>query len=756
MWFRAEKTGGRQGGAMLRAWGCLFRLGIVLALVLSAYIYLQRIKIADQLIRRELYNAGVYDLDFTLSELSPFRFEMNDLVWGDKRDPFLYLSSVKVLYSPLRIVKGVLDGVEVGYMRTIVSLDEHNSPQCEAITRINALLQQYAPPRNIPRLDAPTQFKLPPCELKRGRIAIRDHRGIEQGRLALSVRMKDLNAVTSCNLEYTLPGGRILAAKGSADLNFDKPLPSAIRSNLSGELQLKGLLPKELSLQPDILRLTGDLKVDNLSGQPAWRLHLENVEDDPPLMLEMKAGSVVSALRMCADLQGTAVDLSGAAELFLPRPVLDLKDMPDEMTLSNRTDSLTLKIKLPRIKISELAAADLSGSLVLDGFDCDLARELEIRELDFVNFFTLSTNGYANGRTDLKWDRFAVRGVEFKPIPPIIVFAESVLNLRCGVTTTKDDLSIKFDAHLPLRTPHAARCAVKIPPVRIDNQSCIISLIDPELVRDSELSGTVQLDLAYDQRRLGPSLSGKFTLSDGSFIRDKVRVEGVSLDLPLAYESGIRSRKRPRLAVRTLEVGNIKMTDGESYFSVIDDKLSIESARIGWAGGFLHAYAIHAGFDDGIRILSEFTIYADRVNLGSVFELLMPFEGKMEGVLYGRFPVNLNGDRVELSTGYLYSLPGQNGYLRINDPADMAMLLRRAGVSKDVDEISRALSDLDLNTIRLDLDPQHAENSSLRLRLTGRSNYAKRPAPVDLNLNLNGPLEELLNLGLDLQRVKPR
>jgi hypothetical protein len=741
---------------MLRAWGCLFRLGIVLVLVLSAYLYLQRIKIADQLIRRELYNAGVYDLDFTLSELSPFRFEMNDLVWGDQRDPFLYLSSVKVLYSPLRIVKGVLDNVEVGYMRTSVSLDEHNSPQCEAVTRIKALLQQYASSRNDPQLDALTQFELPSLELKRGRIAIRDHRDIEQGRLALSVRMKDLNAVVSCNIEYTLPGGRILVAKGSADLNFDKPLPSAIRSNLSGELQLKGLLPEELSLQPDILRLTGDLKVNNLSGQPEWSLHLENVEDDPRRRLEMKAGSVVSAMRMCADLQGTAVDLSGAAELSLPGPVLDIKEIPGEMIFSNQMDSLKLKIAMPRIKISEIAAAELSGSLALEGFDCDLARTLEIRELDFVNFFTLATNGYVNGRTDLKWDRFAVRGVEFKPMSPMILFAESVLKLRCGVITTKDDFSITFDAHLPLRTPHAARCAVKIPPLRIDNQSCIIRLIDPELVSDSEFSGTVQIDLAYDQRRSGSSLSGKFTLSDGSFIRDKVRVEGVSLDLPLAYDSGIRSRKRPRLAVRTLEIGNIIMMDGEAYFSVIDEKLSIESARIGWAGGFLHAYAIHAGFDEGVRILSEFTIYADRVNLGSVFELLMPFEGRMEGVLYGRFPVNLNGDRVELSTGYLYSLPGQNGYLRINDPSDMAMLLRRAGVSSDVDEIARALSDLDLNTIRLDLDPQDAENSSLRLRLTGRSNYARRPAPVDLSLNLNGPLEELLNLGLDLQRVKSR
>ena len=168
----------------------------------------------------------------------------------------------------------------------------------------------------------------------------------------------------------------------------------------------------------------------------------------------------------------------------------------------------------------------------------------------------------------------------------------------------------------------------------------------------------------------------------------------------------------------------------------------------------MRTYEVHAGFDGEIR--NEFTIYADRVDLGKVLSLVMPFRGEMQGVLYGRFPVGLKNKRIDLSTGYLYSLPGQGGYLKIDEPERMETLLKRAGIRRDTDDIARALSDLELSTIRLDLDPREGEESSLRLKLVGKSNYEKRPAPVDLNLNFNGPLDEILNLGVDLHKLRLR
>ena len=133
--------------------------------------------------------------------------------------------------------------------------------------------------------------------------------------------------------------------------------------------------------------------------------------------------------------------------------------------------------------------------------------------------------------------------------------------------------------------------------------------------------------------------------------------------------------------------------------------------------------------------------------------MIMPFKGKVEGVLYGRFPVGITADRVKLSTGFLYSLPGQGGVLRLEDSDQMLTLLDRAGITGDVREpLSRALSDMDFTVIRMELEPKLGGEAVLRIKLDGKSNFKEWPAPVALNLNLHGPLEELLNLGLSVSR----
>ena len=82
-----------------------------------------------------------------------------------------------------------------------------------------------------------------------------------------------------------------------------------------------------------------------------------------------------------------------------------------------------------------------------------------------------------------------------------------------------------------------------------------------------------------------------------------------------------------------------------------------------------------------------------------------------------------------------------SGMLKLDDPNGMEMLLRSAGINRDVEELAKALSDMDLDTIRFDLEPAQDDDSSLKIRFKGKSNYEKRPAPVDLKLNINGDVE---------------
>ncbi|MDD2456603.1 MAG: YdbH domain-containing protein, partial [Kiritimatiellae bacterium] len=80
-------------------------------------------------------------------------------------------------------------------------------------------------------------------------------------------------------------------------------------------------------------------------------------------------------------------------------------------------------------------------------------------------------------------------------------------------------------------------------------------------------------------------------------------------------------------------------------------------------------------------------------------------------------------------------------------------LLEKAGVRGDVQgPLAKALSDMDFSSARLDLETLEGGQGVLKIKLDGKSNYKEWPAPVDLNLNLRGPMEDLLNMGLDISR----
>jgi hypothetical protein len=147
----------------------------------------------------------------------------------------------------------------------------------------------------------------------------------------------------------------------------------------------------------------------------------------------------------------------------------------------------------------------------------------------------------------------------------------------------------------------------------------------------------------------------------------------------------------------------------------------------------------------------DFVVYADRIDMGEALMMAFPFKGKIDGVLYGRVPVGIDRGRVKLYPGFLYSLPGQGGKIVLDDSRQMLGLLEQAGIRGDVQApLSKALSDMDLSAIKMDLAPREAGDETLSIRLTGKSNFKEWPAPVDLSLNLNGPIEQLLNIGLDM------
>ncbi|MDD4622356.1 MAG: YdbH domain-containing protein, partial [Kiritimatiellae bacterium] len=247
-----------------------------------------------------------------------------------------------------------------------------------------------------------------------------------------------------------------------------------------------------------------------------------------------------------------------------------------------------------------------------------------------------------------------------------------------------------------------------------------------------------------------PHVLGRVKMREGHLTRGDMDAEGVTADV--AFESGVffRTIERPVVTFKQARAGKLKLDAGRLEFHLSPKELFVDRFEAGWCKGRLNAYSVHLDFKNP---KDDFIVYADRIDLGEALMMALPFRGQMEGYLYGRFPVGFDRGRVKLYNGFLYSLPGQSGMLRLDDSSQMLELLEKAGVRGDVQgPLAKALSDMDFSSARLDLETLEGGQGVLKIKLDGKSNYKEWPAPVDLNLNLRGPMEDLLNMGLDISR----
>jgi hypothetical protein len=80
----------------------------------------------------------------------------------------------------------------------------------------------------------------------------------------------------------------------------------------------------------------------------------------------------------------------------------------------------------------------------------------------------------------------------------------------------------------------------------------------------------------------------------------------------------------------------------------------------------------------------------------------------------------------------------------------------QAGVSKEIRKtLATALRDFRFTTFALELHPPDAEGDLLlAVRLLGVSRDRDQPTPVNATMNLRGPLETLLNVGVVLGQLQ--
>jgi hypothetical protein len=172
-------------------------------------------------------------------------------------------------------------------------------------------------------------------------------------------------------------------------------------------------------------------------------------------------------------------------------------------------------------------------------------------------------------------------------------------------------------------------------------------------------------------------------VSEGWLRSGRAEVRGVTADVP--FEAGVifRTIESPFVSFTEAKAGNVRFDRGRVDFQVTRRGIFVDRAEVGWCKGSLNAYSVNWEF---ARPRDEFVVYADRIDLGEALMMIMPFKGRMEGVLYGRFPVGIDAGHVRLAPGFLYSLPGQGGSLRLEGQRADAVAAGPVGDQGEVQE----------------------------------------------------------------------
>lgn len=196
-----------------------------------------------------------------------------------------------------------------------------------------------------------------------------------------------------------------------------------------------------------------------------------------------------------------------------------------------------------------------------------------------------------------------------------------------------------------------------------------------------------------------------------------------------------------------VEVGGIALTNIFASIRATERSLLVTEGGADVCGGQLRFYAL---FLDPARLNAGVTLFLDNIDTGMVINRLSGFSGSATGRLHGKLPIMLRqGERISLGDGYLYSVPGETGTLRIEEAAPLLENLAASGVSpSDCENLSKAFRSLSYTALKLDLRKDEDGTHALNFKLEGSATEGKKTVPVSLDVTLHGEIEKLINVGL--------
>lgn len=264
-----------------------------------------------------------------------------------------------------------------------------------------------------------------------------------------------------------------------------------------------------------------------------------------------------------------------------------------------------------------------------------------------------------------------------------------------------------------------------------------------------DVSGVLTGEAAGEYRGGKFSARGEFHLRDTRFTHEGMGLtaEGVEGDVEVADLTQLLARKAT-LRTKSVTLGKLVMTDLTTEFS------RTESGRFDVAGVSAQALGGSVHVEPFVYRLgetgAEAVVRVESIRAEQVMALTENLPAQASGALSGRLPLRYDGDGLKLGTGWLGLAEGVTAEIQLH-----AAGLLTAGTSPKspsyavLKKVEEGILKLRVSELRLDIRPPNAPpGRTAQLHVVGAPVDPEVKAPVTLDLNVNGPIESLLNLGL--------
>ncbi len=243
---------------------------------------------------------------------------------------------------------------------------------------------------------------------------------------------------------------------------------------------------------------------------------------------------------------------------------------------------------------------------------------------------------------------------------------------------------------------------------------------------------------------------GTVRLRDGRYQNDQKAIVAEGVEADMTFVDFAKCVTNPGiLRVRELRAGQLSMTDLEAEAAFENpDELKVTRASLKTLGGRVSVEPFSYSIS---RNKLEAVLLADGISVEQVMALTKDLPAKASGRVNGRLPVRIDSDGLHLGTGWLALKPGVYAEIQLNATGLLTGSLSPNSPSYAVlKKVESGLLKLKIGELRLDIRPPNAPaNRSAQLHLEGEPVDPEVKAPVILDLNVNGPLEKLLNMGMD-------